>query len=186
MGHSCRICGRIRANEKFSGKGHAQHVCKDCAREQRTRLRARRKAARTARNQPKESTAMHEKNAVLREEARELIARFYERFPNPNLEERAGRAVRFLLSDDMARDGKAGGWAGGIVYALGAWRTPKAGMPDALMSEMTQLFGVSRTTIHERAKIALRELDVLPKYTLEEIAEILRDVEGEVTAGDGE
>ena len=22
----------MRANEKFSGRGHAQHVCKDCAR----------------------------------------------------------------------------------------------------------------------------------------------------------
>jgi hypothetical protein len=32
MGHNCRICGRTRPNEKFSGKGHRTHVCKDCAR----------------------------------------------------------------------------------------------------------------------------------------------------------
>ena len=32
MGHYCRICGRTRPNEKFSGKGHRSHVCKDCAR----------------------------------------------------------------------------------------------------------------------------------------------------------
>ncbi len=32
MGHYCRICGRTRANEKFSGKGHTIHVCKECAR----------------------------------------------------------------------------------------------------------------------------------------------------------
>jgi len=32
MGHYCRICGRTRPNEKFSGKGHRTHVCKDCAR----------------------------------------------------------------------------------------------------------------------------------------------------------
>ena len=31
-GHYCRICGRYRANEKFSGKGHRNHICKDCAR----------------------------------------------------------------------------------------------------------------------------------------------------------
>ena len=31
MGHYCRICDRERANERFSGKGHAQHICKDCA-----------------------------------------------------------------------------------------------------------------------------------------------------------
>lgn len=32
MGHWCRICGRTRANEKFSGRGHRDHVCKDCQR----------------------------------------------------------------------------------------------------------------------------------------------------------
>ena len=32
MGHYCRICGRTRPNERFSGKGHRIHVCKECAR----------------------------------------------------------------------------------------------------------------------------------------------------------
>jgi ribosome-binding protein aMBF1 (putative translation factor) len=32
MGHFCRICGRSRPNERFSGKGHRTHVCKECAR----------------------------------------------------------------------------------------------------------------------------------------------------------
>ena len=32
MGHYCRICGRTRPNETFSGKGHRTHVCRDCAR----------------------------------------------------------------------------------------------------------------------------------------------------------
>jgi hypothetical protein len=31
MGHYCRICGRIKPNEKFSGKGHRIHICKKCA-----------------------------------------------------------------------------------------------------------------------------------------------------------
>lgn len=30
QGHYCRICGDYKANEKFSGKGHAQHICKTC------------------------------------------------------------------------------------------------------------------------------------------------------------
>ena len=30
MGHYCRICGRERPNEQFSGKGHKIHVCKHC------------------------------------------------------------------------------------------------------------------------------------------------------------
>ena len=29
-GHYCKICGEYRANEKFSGKGHKSHICKDC------------------------------------------------------------------------------------------------------------------------------------------------------------
>lgn len=30
QGHYCRICGERKVNEKFSGKGHAQHICKTC------------------------------------------------------------------------------------------------------------------------------------------------------------
>lgn len=28
----CKICGRILPNEKFSGKGHANHICNECMR----------------------------------------------------------------------------------------------------------------------------------------------------------
>lgn len=31
-GHYCRICHQYKANEKFSGKGHAKHICKACSR----------------------------------------------------------------------------------------------------------------------------------------------------------
>jgi RimJ/RimL family protein N-acetyltransferase len=31
QGHYCKICGEIKANEKFSGRGHAIHICKSCA-----------------------------------------------------------------------------------------------------------------------------------------------------------
>ena len=30
MGHWCRICGKQKPNEKFSGKGHKNHICKLC------------------------------------------------------------------------------------------------------------------------------------------------------------
>ena len=30
QGHYCKICGEVKANEKFSGKGHAKHICKKC------------------------------------------------------------------------------------------------------------------------------------------------------------
>ncbi len=31
MSHYCRICNCHLPNEKFSGKGHAKHICKKCA-----------------------------------------------------------------------------------------------------------------------------------------------------------
>ncbi len=30
-GHYCWACDRRRSNEKFSGHGHARHLCRDCA-----------------------------------------------------------------------------------------------------------------------------------------------------------
>ena len=30
-GHYCKICGEYKANEKFSGRGHATHICKACS-----------------------------------------------------------------------------------------------------------------------------------------------------------
>lgn len=30
-GHFCKVCERILPNEKFSGKGHATHICKKCS-----------------------------------------------------------------------------------------------------------------------------------------------------------
>src|SRR5690606_30279952 len=44
QGHYCRICGRRRANEKFGGRGHSQHICKDCRRELKQAARQKRKA----------------------------------------------------------------------------------------------------------------------------------------------
>ena len=32
MSHYCKICGLSLPNEKFSGKGHAAHICKSCHR----------------------------------------------------------------------------------------------------------------------------------------------------------
>jgi hypothetical protein len=46
-GHYCRICGRRRANEKFGGRGHALHICKDCQRELKRDARQKRKVGET-------------------------------------------------------------------------------------------------------------------------------------------
>ncbi|GHV49142.1 hypothetical protein FACS1894181_07240 [Bacteroidia bacterium] len=31
QGHYCTVCGERKANEKFSGSGHAKHICKKCS-----------------------------------------------------------------------------------------------------------------------------------------------------------
>jgi len=41
-GHYCYACGRRRADEKFSRKGHATHLCKDCASEKRAEQKEKR------------------------------------------------------------------------------------------------------------------------------------------------
>jgi hypothetical protein len=43
LGHYCGVCGRTRATERFSGRGHARHICRDCQRlprEERDRVRS--------------------------------------------------------------------------------------------------------------------------------------------------
>jgi len=37
-GHYCRICGAIKPNEKFSGKGHRNHICKECSRKPKVEI----------------------------------------------------------------------------------------------------------------------------------------------------
>ncbi|MCO5298303.1 MAG: hypothetical protein M9921_15755 [Fimbriimonadaceae bacterium] len=39
-GHYCWVCGRVRPNEKFSGAGHRDHICKECVSMRRRELRA--------------------------------------------------------------------------------------------------------------------------------------------------
>ena len=31
QGHYCKICGRRKSNEKFSGSGYTAHICRDYA-----------------------------------------------------------------------------------------------------------------------------------------------------------
>ena len=38
-GHYCWVCGRILPNERFSGKGHSQHICRDCQKMPEEKLR---------------------------------------------------------------------------------------------------------------------------------------------------
>jgi hypothetical protein len=48
QGHYCRICGRFRANEKFGGKGHRNHICKDCNKDIQAQKRGKKRAKQIA------------------------------------------------------------------------------------------------------------------------------------------
>ena len=37
-GYYCRICGAIKPNEQFSGKGHRNHICKECSRKPKAEI----------------------------------------------------------------------------------------------------------------------------------------------------
>ena len=37
-GHYCRICSAIKPNEKFSNKGHRNHICKECSRKPKVEI----------------------------------------------------------------------------------------------------------------------------------------------------
>lgn len=66
MGHWCRICGRVRANERFSRKGHRNHICRDCKRLPR--------AVRDAADQRRETYCMLRQRNISEKNIRRLEA----------------------------------------------------------------------------------------------------------------
>lgn len=74
MSHYCRICGRDLPNEKFSGKGHVIHVCKDCMKDRR----ARRKENREANLKRKEEIAIREENPYTDKDVNPKIVAYVE------------------------------------------------------------------------------------------------------------
>jgi predicted sulfurtransferase len=51
QGHYCWRCESYRDNEEFSGKGYAEHICKECSSEMKQHERERRKARRAKASQ---------------------------------------------------------------------------------------------------------------------------------------
>ena len=50
-GHYCWVCKTIRPNEKFTGKGHAKHICKECWQKKRKEMREKKKSEKQTINQ---------------------------------------------------------------------------------------------------------------------------------------
>lgn len=99
---------------------------------------------------------------AFRREAQEYLDRFYGRFPNPDLQKRANKALRYLASEDEPPTGEARAWAGGIVYALGAFDTPATGIPGVINAELKETFATDPGWIIDRAAAVRRRLAVFP------------------------
>ena len=80
------VCGKIRPNEKFSGKGHAAHICKACAKKPREKQ--------------EEEIALHKIDRLYRYESlsrnnRRMLER-YSQGPNPEISSAAREAISFF------------------------------------------------------------------------------------------
>ena len=88
---------------------------------------------------------------------RGLLDAFFERHPNDDLRDRVGDALSSLLGRDMAMPGAPGGWAGGIVYAVGG---TGCGVPGVMNADLEAAFGTTMGTIRRRAEQIKNELDL--------------------------
>ena len=71
-------------------------------------------------------------------------------FPDSAFQAVALRALEKLVAPSHSREGKPGGWAGGIVHAITKYA--RLGQHVVLNSELEVIFGVSIGTIRKRAE----------------------------------
>ncbi len=87
-GHFCWCCGQIRANEQFSGRGHAHHLCKDCSKLGKEEL-AYRQAIR-------DIDRLVDRNGVVRRKQRKSFAQFLS-----HAEEKVRRYAQKVAAHDL-------------------------------------------------------------------------------------
>ena len=86
---------------------------------------------------------------------RTYLAAFLAEYPNAQLRGQSERVLRELEAKGHSLNGKLGGWAAGIVYAVGS---TVCGVPGVLNAEMEKAFGVSMSTVYRRAAAVRREI----------------------------
>ena len=91
---------------------------------------------------------MTAKNELMDKACQDLLDAFLEKHPNDGLRDRAHQALSSLLGRDMAMPGALGGWAGGIVYAVGS---RGCGVPEVMNADLEKAFGTTMGTIRKRA-----------------------------------
>lgn len=86
---------------------------------------------------------------------RKLLAAFFVKYPNDQLRGQSESVLRALEAKGHSLPGKPGGWAAGIVYAVGS---TVCGVPGVLNRELEKAFGVSMSTVYKRAAAVRREI----------------------------
>ena len=92
-GHFCWSCARVLPNERFSGLGHARHLCKQCQKLGKEEL-----AYRSAR---RDIERLVDWDGMIRRKRRPQLDRFLEH-PNPRMREYAEQVV--ALDAEMLRE----------------------------------------------------------------------------------
>lgn len=82
---------------------------------------------------------------------RQYLTDYFKEYPNPSLQRETLAMLRGLLDFEVPMLGKAGGWAGGIVYAAINRYKRACGITGLLNQECEVFFGVSISTIHKRS-----------------------------------
>jgi hypothetical protein len=78
---------------------------------------------------------------------RESLKRFFAQYPNASSEAESKRVLADLgTRGDLT--GRAAGWAAGIVYAVSS---RGCGVPGILNRDLEKAFGVSMSTVYQRA-----------------------------------
>ena len=86
---------------------------------------------------------------------REFLEAFFAEYPNARLRADSEHVLKALEGKGLSLYGKPGGWAAGIVRAVGS---TVCGVPGVLNSEMEKAFGVSMNTVYRRAAAIRREM----------------------------
>lgn len=94
---------------------------------------------------------MEATTVTFEQECQEHLDRFFARWPNQHLQEKANRALRMLRASIKPLKGKTEGWAAGVIYfAVTDGRIP-CGVPEVSNAEFSEFMGVPMETARRRS-----------------------------------
>ncbi len=85
------------------------------------------------------------------EDCRQYLDRFFIQWPDAATQERVNKTLRLLRASEKPLQGKAQGWAAGIIYFAATDGRFPCGVPGVLNAEFAEFMGVSMETARDRA-----------------------------------